>query len=107
MYPKGFHPRRQDRNIEFTGPAEQRYTRTQRPPKYYWIDFGLAARFSRETESFQIPILRGNDKTVPEHQDPKYMQQLCDPFPTDIYYLGNLVREFFTEVCINIIIFFL
>jgi hypothetical protein len=100
MYPKGFHPRRQDRNIEITGPAEQRYTRTQRPPKYYWIDFGLAARFSRETESFQIPILRGNDKTVPEHQDPKYMQQLCDPFPTDIYYLGNLVREFFTEVCI-------
>jgi hypothetical protein len=39
--------------------------------------------------------LRGGDKSAPEHQD---RQIPCDPFPTDVYYLGNLVREKFLQV---------
>ncbi|KAF8264140.1 hypothetical protein EI94DRAFT_1872817 [Lactarius quietus] len=31
--------------------------------------------------------LSGEDKSAPEHQDEK---TLCNPFPTDVYYLGNL-----------------
>lgn len=98
IYPKGFHPRRFDRSPNFTSSAQQKYTRTQRPPKYYWIDFGLSARFDPSEEFPRVPILRGNDKSVPEHQDPDYETQLANPFPTDIYYLGNLIREYFTEV---------
>ncbi len=40
--------------------------------------------------------LRGGDKSAPEHKD---LQTACDPFPTDVYYLGNLVREQFIQVC--------
>ncbi|KAF9480289.1 hypothetical protein BDN70DRAFT_622115 [Pholiota conissans] len=97
MYPKGFHPREPDYNPTFTGSAQQKYTRTQRPPKYYWIDFGLSARLDPADEHPLLPILRGNDKSVPEHQDPDYQTQFADPYATDIYHLGNLIREYFTE----------
>ncbi|KJA23536.1 hypothetical protein HYPSUDRAFT_1080330 [Hypholoma sublateritium FD-334 SS-4] len=97
LYPEGFHPQKRDFNVAFTGSAAQKYTRTQRPPKYYWIDFGLSVRFG-ETDKFPLfHVLRGNDKSAPEFQDPDYMEQPQDPFPTDIYYLGNLAKRYFTE----------
>jgi len=39
--------------------------------------------------------LRGGDRTAPEHR----RGGRCNPFPTDIYYLGNLVREQFLMKC--------
>ncbi|KAJ7670462.1 hypothetical protein B0H17DRAFT_1162153 [Mycena rosella] len=68
------------------------YNRTQRPPKYYLIDFGLSRKYpTRDPPPLEPPII-GGDKTVPEHQraDP------CDPFPTDIYVLGNMILRKFT-----------
>jgi len=97
MYPDRFHPHKQDFNLDFTGPAVQKYTRTQRPPKYYWIDFGLSLQFQETAQFPRFPVLRGNDKSAPEFQDPNYMAHAQDPFPTDIYYLGNLVKRYFTE----------
>jgi hypothetical protein len=38
--------------------------------------------------------LRGGDKSAPEHR----LGKACNPFHTDIYYLGNLVRERFLKV---------
>jgi hypothetical protein len=38
--------------------------------------------------------LRGGDKTAPEHR----RGGQCNPFRTDIYYLGNLIREQFMQV---------
>lgn len=35
------------------------------------------------------PIV-GGDKTVPEFQN--WNGELLDPFPTDIYYIGNMIR---------------
>ncbi|KAF8870843.1 kinase-like domain-containing protein [Infundibulicybe gibba] len=68
------------------------FTRTQRPVKYYFIDFGI----SRHYEPSEVPPLEdpiwGGDKTVPEFQ---FSDGPCDPFPTDIYYLGNLIRTEF------------
>ncbi|KAF9480281.1 hypothetical protein BDN70DRAFT_992808 [Pholiota conissans] len=97
MYPYGFHPVKPHRNREFTGSAKQAYTRTQRPPKYYWIDFGNSARFDPWDKSPRIYPVHGTDHSAPEFQDPKSEDQLLDPFPTDIYYLGNLIRLYFTE----------
>lgn len=101
MYPDGFHPVKQDHNREFTGPALQKYTRTQRPPRYYWIDFGLSVPFdSLENFPRAVPV-HGGDKSVPEHQHiyrTARPHEPTNPFPTDIYYLGNMVRMFFTEV---------
>src|SRR6266403_3138976 len=91
MYPDGFHPIKINRTKDFKGKAI-RYDRTQRPPRYYLIDFGLSRQYSSR-EVLDNP-LRGGDKSAPEHQTGK----LCNPFHTDIYYLGNLVRESFMMV---------
>ena len=91
MYPQGFHPTKPNRTRDFKGKAK-RYTRTQQPPRYYLIDFGLSRQYlSREV--LDEP-LRGGDKSAPEHRNGTW----CNPFYTDIYYLGNLVRQEFMRV---------
>lgn len=88
MYPNGFHPTQINRRPNFNGRAK-RHTRTRRPPRYYLIDFGLSRRYASR-DAFDEP-LRGGDRTAPEHQ----RGGPCNPFQTDIYYLGNLIREEF------------
>jgi len=90
MYPQGFHPTQMDRSRDFKGRAK-RYTRTQRPPRYYLIDFGLSRQY-RSRKALDVP-LRGGDKSAPEHRN----AARCNPFYTDIYYLGNLVRQEFIQ----------
>jgi hypothetical protein len=95
MYPDGFHPIKIKRRRDFEGRAK-RFTRTLRPPRYYLVDFGLSRRYNSRNE-LELP-LRGGDKSAPEYQLPR----LCNPFRTDIYYLGNLVRERFLKVMQNL-----
>ena len=90
MYPNGFHPVKIDRNINFKGTAKA-YTRTQRPPRYYFIDLGLSRKYS--SRDAKDEPLRGGDKSAPEHRS----RQRCNPFHTDIYYIGNLVRQEFMK----------
>ncbi|KIJ24916.1 hypothetical protein M422DRAFT_194145, partial [Sphaerobolus stellatus SS14] len=73
------------------------YTRTKQPPKYYFIDFGISAKFeTQEPPHLVIPVL-GLDRTVPEFQgEGSTLTQ--DPFPTDVYYLGNMIRQHFLYV---------
>ena len=92
MYPNGFHPVKINRNRNFKGTAKA-YTRTQRPPVYYLIDFGLSRQYTSRDVT-DVP-LRGGDKSAPEHR----LRRRCNPFQTDIYDLGNLVRHEFIEVC--------
>ncbi|TFK74314.1 hypothetical protein BDN72DRAFT_813212 [Pluteus cervinus] len=67
------------------------YTRTQRPPRYYFIDFGLSRCFDpSDTNPLAEPIF-GGDRTVPEFKTNK---GAFNPFQTDIYYIGNTIREF-------------
>ena len=91
MYPHGYHPVQVNRRLNFKGRAK-RYSRTERPPRYYMIDFGLSRRYSSRN-ALDEP-LRGGDKSAPEHG----RGEPCNPFHTDIYYLGNLVRECFMKV---------
>jgi len=91
MYPNGFHPIKLDRDRSFKGAAKA-YTRTQRPPIYYFIDFGLSRQYTSRNVTDEP--LRGGDKTAPEHRS----KRRCNPFPTDIYYIGNLVRREFMDV---------
>lgn len=91
MYPNGFHPVKIDRNRNFKGTAKA-YTRTQRPPIYYFIDFGLSRQYTSRDVTDEP--LRGGDKSAPEHQS----RRPCNPFQTDIYYIGNLVRHEFMAV---------
>lgn len=95
MFPDGYFPlpHLSYMRPDFQGPAKQ-YSRTERPPKYYFIDFGLSKRYDPALgPPLEIPIW-GGDKTVPEFQE---SDEPMDPFPTDIYYLGNVIKENFIE----------
>ena len=91
MFPEGHHPVQLDRRPNFKGKAK-RYSRTERPPWYYLIDFGLSRRYS--SQNVMDEPLRGGDRSAPEHQ----RGWRCNPFQTDIYYLGNLIRDNFMKV---------
>lgn len=95
MYPGMYHPRRIIRTRDYSTDAKY-FSRTERPVKYYLIDFGLSRRYpAHEKNPLEIPIL-GGDKTVPEFlEDPTTLR---DPFPTDVYYLGNVIRRNFLDV---------
>ncbi|KAJ7162164.1 hypothetical protein C8R46DRAFT_904157 [Mycena filopes] len=93
MFPNGYHPIEINRNRNFSGKAKF-YTRTQRPPRYYWIDFGLSRKYTTRNPPPLEPPIRGGDKSVPEFE----LAEPCDPFPIDIYYLGNFIRGNFVEV---------
>ena len=98
MYPESFHPARISRSRDFRHRAKA-YTRTRRPSRYLLIDFGLSRYYDPANgPPLDMPV-RGGDKSAPEHQD---NEAPYNPFPTDVYYLGNLVREDYMQVCICI-----
>lgn len=92
LYAEPYHPVKPHMKRDYSGYASH-YTRTQRPPKYYIIDFGLSRRYDASEENpLEYPIF-GGDKTVPEFQN--NTDTPLNPFPTDVYNLGNLIREQF------------
>lgn len=96
MYPEGFHPALTWKDRDNKKLAKY-YTRTERPPRYYLVDFGLSRRYKPENMPKPLePIILGGDKSPPEHLTEEMAD--CDPFPTDIYYLGNMLRREFIEV---------
>jgi len=94
MYPESFHPAEIERSKDFRRKAKW-YSRTRRPTRYLLIDFGLSRRYDPANGPPLEKPLRGGDKSAPEHQN---TNTPCDPFPTDIYYLGNMVREDIMQV---------
>ena len=75
-------------------------SRTVHPPTYYIIDFGISRRYSPDDSAPRAFPILGGDKSVPEHQGEK-AYEMSDPFPTDIYYLGNFIREEIMQVELN------
>jgi hypothetical protein len=90
MYPKGFN-----RSLNSKRRAK-RYTRTERTPRYYLIDFSLSRRYPSR-DALGEP-LGGGEMSAPEHR----RGGRCNPFCTDIFYLGNLVREHFMLVRLDL-----
>ncbi|KAF8519497.1 kinase-like protein [Hysterangium stoloniferum] len=90
MYPKGYHPVHLSKSKDFRRYATH-HTRTERPPKYYLLDFGLSRHYPEIR--LDAPV-RGGDKTVPEFQGEGHKTPY-DPFPVDVYYLGNIIFEEF------------
>lgn len=92
MFPCSYHFAARRYNRDYASPAKH-YTRTERPPKYSWTDFGLSHKFDPRWE---LSIL-GGGKSAPKHQRERYNVP-CDPIATDMYYVGNLVKEKFLMV---------
>ncbi|KAI0041523.1 hypothetical protein FA95DRAFT_1501343, partial [Auriscalpium vulgare] len=68
-------------------------------PRYYLIDFGLS-RYYDPADGAPLDTMRwGGDKSVPEFRgySPGRDRPLHNPFPTDIYYIGNMLREDFIQ----------
>jgi len=93
MYPNSFHPVDPRKSKDFRRKAK-RYSRTRRPTRYLLIDFGHSRLYDLANGPPLDQPLSGGDKSAPEHGDQK---TLCDPFPTDVYYLGNLARQHYTQ----------
>jgi len=90
-YPNGFFPDMNDRNRTFKGVVKA-YTRMRPPPRYYFVGLELSVHYSfRDTID---EFWRRGDTSAPEHQSGGW----CNPFHTDIYYIGNLVSQEFAEV---------
>ena len=65
--------------------------------QYYFIDFGLSRRYDPiDVSPLEYPVI-GDDKTVPESRDDPDTPR--NPFHTDVYCVGNLIRVSFLEVC--------
>ncbi|KAJ7434800.1 kinase-like domain-containing protein [Mycena galericulata] len=97
LFPNGFHPQRPSLTPDLSAKAKH-YTRTQRPVKYYFIDFGISSKFE-PGEDTRVDVIIGGDRTVPEFLSAiaKDEFERLDPFPTDIYYLGNMIRMEFLD----------
>ena len=95
MYVDLYHPTVTWKTRDFQGEAKHS-TRTMSPVKYYFIDFGLSRKYNPEEGPPREHPIRGGDKTVPEFQN--WNGELVDPFPTDIYYLGNMMKTWVLEV---------
>ncbi|KAI0786622.1 kinase-like domain-containing protein [Abortiporus biennis] len=96
-YPNMFHPINTRMNRNFKGRAKH-FTRTARPTKYYLIDFGISRQYDPQDSSpLELPIF-GGDKSVPEFIAD--CTKPYNPFHTDIYYVGNMIREtFLNKTC--------
>lgn len=74
------------------------FSRTLKPVKYYFIDFGLSKIYRPQDVPFLKQPPWGGDKSVPEHLIPS--PPPCDPFAVDVYCLGNFLRQYFLDVSI-------
>ncbi|KAJ8585340.1 hypothetical protein M405DRAFT_875344 [Rhizopogon salebrosus TDB-379] len=94
MFTDAWHPSDQYMSEDFKHAARHR-TRTQSPPRYYYIDFGISRKYeASNTEPLEIPIF-GGDKGVPEFREDYSKPR--NPFPTDVWYLGHAVQEIFLD----------
>ena len=100
LFPKPYHPIRKSKLRDFSNDGwfasdPKHYTRTQRPVKYYFVDFGISRRYNPDDgPPLEDPIF-GGDKTVPEF---RISLDACNPFPTDVYYLGSAIRKTLLKV---------
>lgn len=91
------HPAVPSMVFDYSRSAEKPKSRTERPVKYYLIDFGNAHQSNTEDGP---PLTRisgrgyGGDLSVPEFRT----QEACDPFAVDVYRVGNIIKQKFTHV---------
>ncbi|KAJ7213204.1 kinase-like domain-containing protein [Mycena rebaudengoi] len=93
LYPEPRHPVDFSMKRDWSGPAKY-LTRTQRPVKYYFIDFGLSKRYAADqSHPLESPAAFGSVGKPPEFKT----GAMCDPFAIDVFSLGDFMREMFTE----------
>jgi hypothetical protein len=95
MYPSSYHPVKTNQTRDLSAKVTHT-SRSQKPPKYYFVDFGISRRYLPEQLPALEPVILGGDKSPPEHQG---RGAQADPFPTDVYLLGHMIEMEFLQVC--------
>jgi hypothetical protein len=92
MFLEGWHPCIETAMRNYNNSCTLKtYMQTQWLPKYYFIDFGISRQYNPANELPFEALIEGGNRTVPEFQG-NGATTLCDLFPTDVYYIGNLIR---------------
>ena len=95
LFPKGFHP--SVPTLDASGKrAKPRRRRDVSGVKYYFTDFGISYRFDGTEETRLVIGQEGQDQEVPELHQLEYY----DPFPVDVFILGNLFWRKFVRVSV-------
>jgi hypothetical protein len=87
LYTEPFHPFFQTRALDGKTPLYPAYLRSQRPVRYYFIDFGYSKRF-KEGEERKVIGWKAREQTPEQAEGIPY-----DPFLADIYQLGAIIRR--------------
>ncbi|KAG8724769.1 hypothetical protein FRC09_014405 [Ceratobasidium sp. 395] len=88
LYEEPFHPFHQFRSLDGKRLLYPRYLRSQRPVRYYYIDFGYARWFSDDEVPRTVVGWRAREQTPEQVEGLPY-----DPFKADIYQLGAIIRR--------------
>lgn len=92
LYPEPWHPVEPKMKADWSGPAKP-LSRKDHPVRYYFIDFGLSDRFDlTKDRPLVMPVEAGGLQVPPEFEG-SGIEKKHDPFPTDVWYIGNLIRE--------------
>ncbi|KAF5329164.1 hypothetical protein D9611_013212 [Ephemerocybe angulata] len=97
IIPRGTHPwdpssAPDGRREGFKGGPKWRSRWSARPNHYFVIDFGYSRKFATNT-GVRLLGIYGQDTSVPEMS----LTEPYDPFPVDVYHLGNLLLGYYNE----------
>ncbi|KAF8494058.1 hypothetical protein JB92DRAFT_1154764 [Gautieria morchelliformis] len=73
------------------------WTRTEHPPEYLLIDFGLSRFYVPKHARHWIFLFVVSIELHPRVQADKYNEH-SNPFATDIYHVGNMIKMVFVDV---------
>lgn len=97
LFPGGTHPR--NLYLDKSGLEEAKAIRRAAVPnlKYYFIDFGMSSHFEDPNGAHRVLGQDGQCQDVPELSS----EVPYDPFPADVFILGDLYKRYFTDVRSN------
>ncbi|KAJ3720082.1 hypothetical protein C8R42DRAFT_722740 [Lentinula raphanica] len=94
MYTRPFHPIKPKKRYDWSGRALH-HSRTCRPPRYFLIDFGQSRMYDpfQTGRPLEYALSSSGGYASPEGVE----GYPSDPFATDVYLLGNLIRITFLD----------
>ncbi|KAG9125632.1 hypothetical protein FRC07_006815 [Ceratobasidium sp. 392] len=88
LYDEPFHPYNQHLSLDTRRSIYPSYLRSQRPIRYYYIDFGYAKWFRDPQTPRLVTGSRAREPAPEQFEGKPY-----DPFKADIYQLGAIIRR--------------
>ncbi|QRV88410.1 kinase domain protein [Ceratobasidium sp. AG-Ba] len=88
LYDEPFHPFYHTLSLDGKRTLQPKYVRSQRPVRYYYIDFGYATWFKDASLPRIVTGAHAKEKATEQVEGAAY-----DPFKVDIYQLGAVIRR--------------